>query len=347
MVPHWAYVARPAGALALAVFLLMQIPCVMAQPATAAPIELKLSVAVGPVFALGKAARAWASAIGEGSHGTLSVTTHPGATLSQRDPAREFVALHDGAADLAVGSTLYWSAQVNALAVVGLPWIAPEPAELASLTRGEAGEALSAAVLRAGVVALALAPLGHRAIATTTRSVRTPGDIAGLAIRITSTPYLVELYSGLRGQPNAVPFAEADAAFRSGALNAQEGNVATFAAAHLDTQGFKDVTLWGAIGEVAVFAVNAATWARLDAAQQATLKESARAAADELAQTATAEAEIAIGVLRSRGVAILRLTPSGRAAFAAAARPVYDRWAAVAGEAMVRTAEAAVAATPH
>ena len=316
----------------------------MGQPA---PIELKLSVAVGPAFALGKAAQAWASAIGGGSHGTLAVALHPGATLSQRDPAREFAALRDGAADLAVGSTLYWSAQVNALAVVGLPWIAPEPVELAALTTGEAGEALSAAVLRAGAIPLALAPLGHRAIAAATRNVRTPGDVAGLAIRITSTPYLIELYSGLGGQPNAVPFAEADAAFRSGALNAQEGSVATFAAARLDALGVKHVTLWGAVGEVAVFAVNAATWSRLDAAQQATLKESARVAAEALAQMATDEEQIAIELLRSRGVAILRLTPSGRAAFAAAARPVYDRWAAVAGEAVVRTAEAAVVATPR
>jgi TRAP-type transport system periplasmic protein len=343
MAPRSACLVRLVGALSLAASLPMQFPDVMAQPATAAPVELKLSVAVGPAFALGKAAAAWASAIGESSHGTLSVAMHPGATLSLRDPAREFTALRDGAADLAVGSTLYWSAQVNALAVVGLPWIAAEPAELAALTKGEAADALFAAVLRAGAVPLALAPLGHRAIATATRSVRTPGDVAGLAIRITSTPYLVEFYSGLGGQPNAVPFAEADAAFRSGALNAQEGSVATFAASRLDALGVKDVTLWGAIGEVAVFAVNAATWARLDAAQQATLKASARVAADELAQAAAAEEQAAIGVLRSRGVAILRLTPSGRAAFAAAARPVYDRWAAVAGEAVVRAAEGAVA----
>ena len=116
----------------------------------------------------------------------------------ERDPAREFAALRDGAADLAVGSTLFWSTQVNALAVVGLPWIAAEPDGARTRSpRGEVRERLFAAIERAGAVPLALAPLGHRAIATTTRSVRTPGDVAGLAIRIASTPYLVELYAGL------------------------------------------------------------------------------------------------------------------------------------------------------
>lgn len=344
MVPLRASGVRGAVTLLLAAFGSAVPPIASGQAVAAAPIELKLSVAVGPAFALGKAAQAWAKAIGGQSHGTLSVAVHPGATLALRDPAREFAALRDGDADLAVGSTLFWSAQVSPLAVVGLPWIAPGPAELAALASGEAGEALSAAVQGAGAVPLALAPLGHRAIATTSRSVRTPGDVAGLAIRATSTPYLVEFYAGLGGQPNAVPFAEADAAFRSGALNAQEGPVATFAAARLDALGFRNVTLWGAVGEIAIFAVNAATWARLDAAQQAALRETARAAAAGLAQATADEGRVALGLLRARGVAILQLTPSGRAAFAAAARPVYDRWAAVAGDTIVRAAEAAVSA---
>ena len=56
------------------------------------------------------------------------VRLFPGATLSLRDPAREFIALRDGAADLAVGSTLFWSAQVVELNLFALPWLAPEDA---------------------------------------------------------------------------------------------------------------------------------------------------------------------------------------------------------------------------
>jgi hypothetical protein len=39
---------------------------------------------------------------------------------------------------------------------------------------------------------------------------------------------------------------------------------------------------------------------------------------------------------------VTRLTAAGRAAFAAAARGVYDKWAAVAGPDLVRAAESAV-----
>ena len=59
-----------------------------------------------------------------------------------------------------------------------------------------------------------------------------------------------------------------------------------------------------------------------------------------------AENDAALVELRKRGVTVTRLTATGRAAFAAAARGVYDRWAAVAGADLVRAAEAAVRGPP-
>src|ERR1700752_1750376 len=79
--------------------------------------ELNPSTAVGPAFALGTAGDRWAKRIGERSGGRLAVKVYPGAALADRDPSREFFALASGAADLAVGSTLFWSAQVPELNV--------------------------------------------------------------------------------------------------------------------------------------------------------------------------------------------------------------------------------------
>ena len=47
-----------------------------------------------------------------------------------------------------------------------------------------------------------------------------------------------------------------------------------------------------------------------------------------------------------RGVTVTRLTATGRAAFAAATRGIYDKWAARVGADLVRAAEAAVKGTP-
>ena len=96
-----------------------------------------------------------------------------------RRPAREFLALRDGAADLAVGSTLLWSVQVVELNAIGLPWLAPEEKDLAKLSSEAVTERLAAAMERAGVVALAFAVLGHRELATAGKVPRSPEDMAG------------------------------------------------------------------------------------------------------------------------------------------------------------------------
>ena len=309
--------------------------------------EWKLSTAVGPAFALGKAGERWAKLVTEESRGNLTVVQHPGAVLALRDPGREFIALRDGDADLAVGSTLFWSAQVRELGVVGLPWIAPGAKQVDALLAGEVGESLAAAIERAGAIALAFAPLGHRELATVGRAVRTPEDFAGLQVRIVSSPYLADLYAGLRARPRAMAFADAQAAFRSGALDAQEGAPAMFAAARVDALGVRHVTLWGAVAEIAVFAANRTTWDAATSEQRALVRDTALRAALELAALVRAENDAALAELQRRGMMIERLTPSGQAAFAAAARPIYDKWAAVAGDPLVRAAEATIrAASP-
>jgi TRAP-type C4-dicarboxylate transport system substrate-binding protein len=341
---------RPLAVLRLCALFVAGAPlsAALAQNADAIPKSWRLSVAVGPAFALGKAAETWAKLVAERSGAAPPIKVHPGASLAQRDPDREFAALRDGAADLAVGSTLHWSAQVSELAVVGLPWLAPEPNALSSLATGPMRERLFEAITRAGAVPLALAPLGHRAIATQGRPVRLPDDMRGLKIRITASRYLVDFYAGLGALPFAMPFVEASERFRSGGLDAQEGSVATFAASRVDALGVHDVTLLDGVAELAVFAVNRATWDGWTESLRKVVAAAAEEAALELAKGAAAERDAALSTLKSRSMNLLRLTVSGRAAFAAAARPTYEKWSAVAGEELVRAAEIAVkaASTP-
>jgi len=306
--------------------------------------ELKLSVAVGPAYALGQAAERWAKRIAEKSGGRLPVKPFPGATLSQRDPAREFIALSDGTADLALGSTLFWSMQVKELGVVGLPWLAPEPKQLDALLEGPVADALAAAVRRVGAVPLALAPLGHHELATKERAVRAPADLAGLRVRVTAMPALADFYAALGARVQAMGYADAQAAFAAGTLDAQDGTSATFAATRLHAVGLRRVVLWEAIAEAAVFAVNRERWESWTDTDRALVRDSAQESARELAELVRQENDAALAELRKSGMTIVRLTRAERAVFAAATKSAYDRWAAVAGEELVRAAEAAVQA---
>jgi len=306
--------------------------------------ELKLSVAMGSTVALGKAADRWAKRIAEKSDGRIAVKLYPGAVLAQRDSAREFAALAEGAADLAVGSTLFWSATVKELTVVGLPWIAAGPRQLAALFAGDVGAVLSSAIERAGAMPLALAALGFRALATRERSLDAPADFAGLSVRVTGPQPVADLYAALGAEPKAMTFAEAEAALAAGKLDAQDGTLASFGAMRVHSLGFKRLLLWDAIGEGAVFAVNRKRWEAWTEAERTLVRDAAREVAAELGTLSREDDEAALQELAKGGVTVTRVTPSGRSAFVAATRSVYERWAAIAGADLVRRSEAAIAA---
>ena len=87
---------------------------------------------------------------------------------------------------------------------------------------------------------------------------------------------------------------------------------------------------------------------RLDATQQRDRRARCRDARRRASfpRWSQAENEAALRELAQRGVTVTRLTATGRAAFAAATRGVYDKWAATVGADLVRAAEAAVKGTP-
>jgi TRAP-type C4-dicarboxylate transport system substrate-binding protein len=142
--------------------------------------------------------------------------------------------------------------------------------------------------------------------------------------------------------PRSLPAADAHAAFRAGTLNAQDGTLAAIAAARLETLGVKHVVLWGANAECAVCAANKAAWNAWTQEQRDMARESAVEAARELPALRRAEHDAARNELSRHGVTITRLTAAGRAAFAAAARSTYDKWAAAIDPELLQAAEAAV-----
>ncbi len=252
---------RAAAALAAAIAL--SAPAAAQEKKADGPPEVTVSVAVGPAFPLGAAAQRWAELITERVDKAFVARLHPGATLAQRDPAREFAALPAGKADLAVGSALQWSLQLPALGVYCLPWLAPGTKEIEALTADAALTAALAAKLdAAGVTLVAVAPLGWRALATTARAINGPDDLKGLRLRVAPLPLLRDVVLALEAAPQSMGFADAQAAFARGTLDGQEAMPTVLAATRIDAAGQKHVADWRAVADVMVFAVRNELWQR-------------------------------------------------------------------------------------
>jgi TRAP-type transport system periplasmic protein len=332
-------VAR-ACALALVASAALTLPAGGQTPAVG--VELKLSTAVGPAYAQGKAGEVWARLIGDRSAGRLLVKYFPGATLVQRDALREFAALRDGAADLAVGSTLVWAAQVPQLNLLALPWLIPSETALAKLLEGDVGARLATELDMAGVVPLVLSANGFTVLATRV-AVRKPADLAGLKIRVQGSPLALDVLAALGAQSVAMSATQARAAFASGALDGQEITVAAYDASRLDTAGLTHIVLWEARADALVFAVNRKRWESWGEGDRALVRLAAQDAAREAAAFARhADDTEALAALARRGVNITRLTPAGKEAFRMASQTAYERWATAVGWELVRAADAAV-----
>jgi len=305
------------------------------------PPEVPVSVAVGSAFPLGAAAERWATLITERVDKAFIARLHPGATLAQRDPALELAALQAGKAELAVASALQWSAQVSPLGVYGLPWLAPGPKEIETLAADAALTAALAAKLDgAGVTLVAVAPLGWRALATTTRAVNGPDDVKGLRLRIAPLPYLRDLMLALEALPQSMGYPEAQAAFANRTLDGQEAMPTVLAATRINASGQRHVADWRAVADVMLFAVRNETWRRWPEVTRATVRLAAAEAAREA--SALAREEAALKQLAQSGVAVVRTTAAGHAAFRSATQVVDARWREAIGADVAALAEQAL-----
>ena len=307
--------------------------------------ELKLSVAVGPALTLGKAAERWSQLLVETGDTRLAAKLYPGASLAGRDAARELAALKEGAADVAVGSALQWSLQVPALGVFALPWIAPDGDALEAMTASEPLRAALAQKLdQHGVALVAIAPLGHRELATTARAIRAPADLAGLRVRASPLPIVHEMLLALGALPQAMGFAQAQAALASGALDGVEAQPTALATARSAVAGQRHLALWGAVADAMVFAVRKPLWDELSPAQRDILR---RTATQAIAETdARARREAAVRKLSQNGIAVVRITTAGHDAFRAAVADMRARWRGAIGDDIVTLGEAAASQRP-
>jgi TRAP-type C4-dicarboxylate transport system substrate-binding protein len=314
------------------------------QGATVEP--LKLSTAQGPAYPLGKAGEVWATLIRERSGGRLAVTHYPGATLSSRDPAREFGALRDRACELAVGSTLAWSGQVKELNVVALPWFVPDASTLDALIEGDVAKRLDAVLEAAGVVPVAWMANGFIELASK-GPVRKPEDLGATRVRALASPLIAETLAALGARPSAMSAADARAALESGQLDGQETTVAAYSASRLYAGPLIHLQLWHAHADALVFAVNRSVWDSWSESDRRLVRDAAvDASRQALALARRQDDDGALAKLGAQGAIITRLTSAGRNAFRDASRAVYDRWTPIIGAELVEAAEAAIAAAP-
>ncbi|MCE5336548.1 MAG: DctP family TRAP transporter solute-binding subunit [Desulfobacteraceae bacterium] len=309
--------------------------------------EYKLSTVLGKPFPWGNAGERWTELIKEKSGGRINVKMYPGTSLVGGDQTKEFTAIRQGAIDLAIGSTINWSPQVQQLNIFSMPFLMPDHKALDALTGGEVGKDLFKILESKDVVPLAWGENGFRELSNSKRPIRTPADLKGLKIRVVGSPLYLETFSALGANPTQMSWADAVPALSSGAVDGQENPLTVFMAAKLyAASNQKFLTLWGYVADPLIFVVNKDVWKSWSAEDQKVVREAALQAAKEniveSRKGIVAPDDSLIKEIEGLGVNVARLTPEEKGVFGKATKAVYDKWAKQIGSDLIKKAEESI-----
>lgn len=319
-------------------------------PAWAADYRAEYSLSIVPGLAgpWGQGALKWAELVRERSNGRINIRVHPDAALVQGRQTIEFTALAGGEIDMAVGSTINWSPQVNELNLFSLPFLVRDYQSIDALTRGKTGSLLFDSISKNDVVPLAWGENGFRQISNSVREISSPEDIRGLKLRVVASSIFIDIFTALGATPIQMDWKDALPALASGAVDGQENPVSVYAQAGLYKTRQKFLTLWNHVADPLVFAVSRSAWDSWQPSDQEIVRQAAIDAAYEqvlLARKGVLNtSDTLLKQLAGQGVSISVLSAGQLDAFAQATQPVFDKWAAQIGEDLVKQAQAEIAA---
>jgi len=324
----------------------------ISHPAAAQPAykpEFRLSTNVNNAFPLGRGAETWAKLVTERTQGRITVKWYPGSSLVGGETTREFTALRQGTLDFNVASVINWAPHVKELNLFLLPFLVPDEKAFDALIEGEVGKELFSIIEKRGVVPLAWGENGAREISNSKREIRKPEDLKGLKFRVVGSPIFNDIYTALGANPTQMTFADAQPALQSGAVDGQENPISLFVGAKMSALNQKFLTKWNYVNDPLVFAVSAKAWESWTPADREIVRQAAiEAARAEIADTrkgvSLGDDEL-IKQAIAAGTKVSVLTPAEQQAFAAATRPVIEKWTPTIGAELVRKAQDAVTAS--
>lgn len=310
-------------------------------------LEYKLSVVGNRPIPLADGAFRWAELVTQRTNGRINVRVYPGSQLVGGDQTRELVAMRQGVIDMAVFSTINISPQVREMNLFSLPFLLGDSRGFDAIIRGDIGQELFRILSTRDVVPVAWGENGFREISNSRRPIRTPADLNGLKIRFAAGAIFSEIFTALGANPVQMSFADLQPALSTGAVDGQDNPINLFLAFRMDTLAQRHLTIWNYVADAGIFLLSKSVWDSFSPADREIVQACAREAAEE--QIAAGRRGLGAGGDRSsldelarRNVTVTTLSDEEKAAFARAARPVFDKWAGTVGSDLVRRAEAAI-----
>jgi tripartite ATP-independent transporter DctP family solute receptor len=192
-------------------------------PARAVPARFsyKLGIALAPSHPTTAGLAAACAEIQRESQGQLAIEVFPNSQLgSDTDMISQ---VRSGAIDFVSTAGLIWGTLVPVASISGVGFAFPDYQAVWSAMDGELGAHIRAAFAKANLYPQArIWDHGFRHVTSSTRRIDTPGDLAGLKIRVPPSPALTSLFKAFGAAPAGINMAETYTALQTKVVDGQE-----------------------------------------------------------------------------------------------------------------------------
>lgn len=287
---------------------------------------LRLSHNVGDTTTWQQGAEKFGELLKAETDGALDVRVFPNAQLSGGDQMKQAEMAGRGAIDLILTSAINITPIAPEMAVFSLPYLYADYDAVDRTTQGEAGKRMAQVMEDHGIHVLAWGENGFREVTNNTRPIKSPEDMKGLKMRVAG-PMYIDVMGDLGANPVQMQWSETFPALQQGVVDGQENPIGAVIIPQRVYEVQKYLTAWHYSYDPLLLGISKARWDKMDDDTRARVQKAADEAMAYQIQISRKGTEDGIALLRDKGMEVYEPTPEELAAFKAATKPSFDKWA--------------------
>ena len=262
---------------------------------------IRASLVVSKDHSLGLGLTAMSQCVGQKSGGKLKLQPFFDGALG--NDAATVQQMRTGTLDMVVTATSYMATVAPAVGVFDLPFLFANEREADAVLDGPTGELVAGKLQGAGIVSLAYWENGFRNMTNSKRPITRMEDLQGLKMRSLPSPAMLATFKALGGFGVAMPFPELYSALETKTVDGQENPLNLIESAKFH-EVQKYVSLTRHLYHPVMVMYSKKLWDQMPAAEQAVVRDCARAATAEQRRVNRQQVEASLNNLRTKGMIV-------------------------------------------
>ena len=267
-----------------------------------------------------------------GTNGKVDIAIFPN---SQLGSSRDLIeGLQMGSVDMTLTTAAVLANFLPKSQVIELPFMFKSRDHVYKVVDGPLADAIYAGAEEKKLKVISTWENGFRNITNNVRSIVTPADMKGIKIRVMENQMYIDMFKALDANPTPMARGEVFSALQQKVVDAQENPMGQiYTSRFYEVQ--KYLTLSGHTYSPEVLVFSLATWKKIPAAMQETLKKAATEARDYNRKLSAEKDVEFVKKVKEKGMEVTELKPEQVALFQKLMTPVWEKYYKVIGKDLI------------